>query len=323
MSAAFAQLSESTSYLDKLLTNARKRLVESSDSENGYTKTVAVSDLTWHRIGNFGDQVVSVAAAEKTKKAVEEHLQDSSKPEATAPPPFVFSTIVFITYEDFYGDPATNWRTPSPIAQKLSDAKLTFTGKAPADPVLAKDFHDSRAKLEKIFELAKTSVAHTRQGVIITPPGQALCDRKLRFTHRLFEKVEEGDEDDPKFPPEFKIQQWPVQTEEAIRALAEIKCTHRVIPLQAYDATPEGQIIRPVAYKEQLRGALAQIKFTLSHWDIRKDRRDVFAADVVHIRILNPPANYPATPNKKRMFSAVDTLSGDISPKKARAGPSV
>ncbi|KAJ7442657.1 hypothetical protein FB451DRAFT_99147 [Mycena latifolia] len=281
----------------------------------------------------FGDQVVSIEAVERTKKAMEEHLQDPSKPEAEGPSPFVFSMIVFITYENFYGMPCANWNGPTIQTRTFADAKLTFTGKAPTHPHLAKDFHESWAKLAKIFDSAKTPDAHGQRGVLIPPSENASLDSKLKFTHRLFETVQEGDEDDDDVPVEFTIQQWPVRSDAAKKALAELKSTHRVIHLPAFDASPEGKVIPPGAYKTQLAGALAQIQFTLSHWSIRSKTKcgssntvDVFAAaNLVHIRILNPPANCPPSPSKRtRKFTATDDVSGDISPKKPRLqGPSI
>jgi hypothetical protein len=103
--------------------------------------------------------------------------------------------------------------------------------------------------------------------------------------------------------------------------------THRVNYLPAYNAI--GNLIYPNDYEAQLRGALAQVKFTLSHWNIHKQgmllprcptstftninsHKDVFSANIEHIRILTPPC--PASPSKRRKFTATDDVSGDISP---------
>ncbi|KAJ7781799.1 hypothetical protein DFH07DRAFT_949496 [Mycena maculata] len=292
------------SYFETLTANARKQLIASSGGDEGYLKTID--------------------AVAKAKKAVEERLLDHSKPPAAGAEPFIFSMVVFITYEDFFATSCAYWKGPTFQAPTFADVKLT-------------DFHESYEKLGKIFAAAKSSDSHERRGVVVENYPNEI---KLRFTHRLFEKRQEGDEEVDRFraqllwlnsinivlegvPPELTIHHWPAASERAKQALVEMAHTHRVNYLQAFDATPKGKIIGPDAYKRELRGALAQVRFTLSHWDIRnKAPRDVFNANIVHIRILAPRVNASASPSKRpRNFTAEDTVSGDISPKKARVGP--
>ncbi|KAJ6477314.1 hypothetical protein C8R47DRAFT_1139938 [Mycena vitilis] len=267
-----------------------------------------------------GEHVVSFEAAAKAARTKAEQLQDPTKP-ATGPlEPFIFSTIVFITLDDFFATSCGRWRGPTLGAPTFADVKLTFTGAAPADPLLAKEFYRSSAKISQLFESARSSELHQPQGVFVKSDDPT--KRKLRFTHRLFEKCKDvGDQDDEDVPAAFKIHQWPVRQEEARKAIAGMRLTHRVYYLPAYDASSEGKLIYPSAYDTQLPGALAQIRFTLSHWDIKRDRRDVFNANIVQIRVLSPPqtAFSPSSP-ARRKFSATDDMSGDISPKKARHG---
>jgi len=272
---------------------------------------------------NYGNRAVSIEAAAKAVKAAAEGLQDPTKPGARADilKPFIFSIIVSITSEDFFASSCGKWKGPTIAAQTFANVKLTFTGEAPADPLLAEEFHHSCAKISQMFALAKTSEAHERRGVFVESGDKI----KLRFTHRLFEELKDGEEDDDAdVPAAFKIHQWPVRHEEARKAINGMKSTHRVNYLRAYDASPEGRLLFPGAYDSQLPGALAQIRFTLSHWNIcqsGQNPRDVFNANIEHIRILNPPRT--ASPSKRRKFSAIDDVSGDISPKKARpaSGP--
>ncbi|KAJ7486012.1 hypothetical protein B0H11DRAFT_2016559 [Mycena galericulata] len=222
-----------------------------------------------------------------------------------------------------------NWKGRTVAAPTFADQKLRFTGKAPTDDSeLAKDFHIAREKLEQIFKAAKTSDRHVQRGVFMEPfPGSPPSEMKLQFTHRLFEKIHKGDEEiEEGLLPEFTIGEWPVASEPAKQALAEMKYTHRVNYLAAFDATPEGNLIRPDAYEARLRGALAQIRFTLSNWYIgqkgENPPKDVFMANIAHIRVLAPPTKLSASPKRPRKkFTAQDDVSGDISPKKPRLGP--
>ncbi|KAJ7928014.1 hypothetical protein B0H13DRAFT_1014234 [Mycena leptocephala] len=233
--------------------------------------------------------------------------------EADTLEPFIFSMIVSITSEDFFALPCGRWMGPTVVAPTFADAKLTFTGGVPADPRLARDFQQSCAKIVQIFESVRPSGTHEQRGVLLKQEDP-VSRIKLRFTHRLFQKVEEGEEEDDDIPPAFTIDHWPVRHQQAREAIAGMTATHRVNYLPAYNAI--GNLIYPDDYEAQLRGALAQVRFTLSHWNIRQ--QDVFTANIEHIRILTPPPPHPASPSKRRKFTATDDVSGDISPKKAR-----
>ncbi|KAJ7675700.1 hypothetical protein DFH06DRAFT_1170236 [Mycena polygramma] len=309
-----------SSYFAELTANARKSLIESPDESKGYTPKLDTSKLTWVPMIHCGEHVVSLEAAAKAARTKAEQLQDPTRPAAGPLEPFIFSMIVFITQDDFFASSCGRWRGPTLGAPTFADVKLTFTGAAPADPLLAKEFYRSCAKIAQLFESAKSSELHQRQGVFVKSDDPT--KRKLRFTHRLFEKMKDVDDDnDEDVPMAFKIHQWPVRHEEARKAISGMASTHRVNYLPAYDASPEGKLIYPSAYDTQLPGALAQIRFTLSHWDIKQDRRDVFNANIVQIRVLDPPqtAFSPSSPGRRK-FSAIDDMSGDISPKKARHG---
>ncbi|KAJ6559053.1 hypothetical protein DFH09DRAFT_1161711 [Mycena vulgaris] len=307
------------SYFDELTANSREKLFKSSNHETGYTRTIAVSALKWHRMDKSRDQVVSVEAVAQTRAAMERRAQNSNKnPELKPLSPFIFSMIVLITPTDFCAMPCANWSGPTDMTPTFAHAKMTFTGKAPENNVhLEKDFHAAHTTLEKICKLAQTSDAHTRQGLF----APSYNVPKLRFTHRLFEKVKQGEEDGDG-ETFAKILQWPVISDEARKALAEMKSTHRAIRLVAYDV--HGHIIPPSHYETQLPGALAQIKFTLSHWNIKQRASDVFCADIWHIRILVPslPTLPPSSPSKRKL-NLKDEESGDILPKKARLEPFV
>ncbi|KAJ7675699.1 hypothetical protein DFH06DRAFT_1170235 [Mycena polygramma] len=308
-------------YFAELTSNARKKLIESSDELKGYTRTIKPAKLTWFAMGNYGEHAVSIEAAEKAERAKEDHIQDPTLPVPGALEPFVFSIIVDITADNFFASSCGRWSGPTLGARTFAEQKLNFTGAAPTNEVLARDFDRACQKILKLFASAKSSEMHQRKGVFVNDDDPTKM--KLRFHHPLFEKIADGDEedDDDNIPEAFKIDQWPVRHEAARKARDKMTSTHRVNYLPAYDASREGKLILPGDYETQLPGALAQIKFTLSHWDFKKDRRDVFNANIVHIRVLKPPptTSSPNSPGKpKRPFAATDEMSGDISPKKAR-----
>ncbi|KAJ7784441.1 hypothetical protein B0H16DRAFT_1876889 [Mycena metata] len=191
--------------------------------------------------------------------------------------------------------------------------RFTFRGAAPPDQALPKDSKESSDILTQLFDLAKTSNTSNRRGIFVQAAPQSKIH--LRFSHQFFEKRKHGEEDDPAVPATFKLDRWPVASDAAKQAIEEMKTTHRVNHLEAFDA--DETLLIPGAYEEKLRGSLATVRFTLSHHYIRKDDADSFTANIDHIRILNPPT--PATPTKKRRaFTDVDNVTGDISPKRTR-----
>ncbi|KAJ6477313.1 hypothetical protein C8R47DRAFT_1219868 [Mycena vitilis] len=306
-------------YFAELTSNARKKLIESSDELKGYTRAVKPAKLMWLAMGNCGEHVVSIEAVEKAQRAKEDHIQDPTLPVPGALEPFVFSIIVNITADDFFATPCGRWSGPALGARTFAEQKLNFTGAAPTNETLAKDFDRACQKILELFALAKSSEMHQPKGIFVND----LAKMKLRFHHPLFEEIADGDEDDEddNIEDAFKIKHWPVRHEAARKARDKMTSTHRVNYLPAYDASRKGNLILPGDYETQLPGALVQIKFTLSHWNFKKDRRDVFNANIVHIRVLKPAptTSSPNSPSKpKRHFAATDEMSGDISPKKAR-----
>ncbi|KAJ7175972.1 hypothetical protein C8R46DRAFT_1080231 [Mycena filopes] len=310
---------ETSSWSSQLAVNAREQLLASSNEIEGYLMGIDVANLVWCSKGTFGNQVVSKEALEDAKRAYDEHLEDPTKPQAGPVEPFVFSMIVSIASDGFFATSCARWNGPSAIAPTFADVKLRFTGVAPADGVLAADFQHSSEILQQLFTLAKTSNTSGHRGVLPAANGPYQSERGWRFTHQLFEKVKNGEEDDSTVPATFKIDQWPVASEAAREAIEQMKATHRVNYLEAFDAS--GKLVIPTAYEEKLRGSLAIIRFTLSHYYIRGENVNSFTANIDHIRILNPPT--PASPSKKRRkFTDVDNITGNISPKKLRLAES-
>ena len=104
-------------------------------------------------------------------------------------------------------------------------------------------------------------------------------------------------------PPEilekvkFNIAKWPVNTDEAKAALADIMETHFIRTPPIYDIP--GQLVKPIMYPRRFRGAIAVIKFAFSFY--KWGDKNTFCADLVHLRILVTPSPLsPVTPRYKR-----------------------
>lgn len=95
-----------------------------------------------------------------------------------------------------------------------------------------------------------------------------------------------------------------------------------VNPLPAYDM--HGHIIEPAFYQRRLEGALAEVRFTLTHWPISKrdgatGGTDIYTGDIDYIRVIAPPKPTLVTPRRRKIF-AVDPIgpSAPITPTKKR-----
>jgi hypothetical protein len=109
---------------------------------------------------------------------------------------------------------------------------------------------------------------------------------------------------------EYTIADWPVRSAEAQAAIDEMKNTHRVVPIPAYDIA--GKLIPPTDYRAQLMGAVVELYFTLTHWSIgpkdKVPRSDTYVADIVSMRVVSPPKTPMVSPRKRKTF-ACDPMS--------------
>lgn len=114
----------------------------------------------------------------------------------------------------------------------------------------------------------------------------------------------------------------PVHGDIAKAELAAMKDTHVFNILPAYDM--DGNLIMPNDYESSLRGALVVVSATLNHYDIRargsSPASNTFVADIVKIRVLQPPVQGVA---EKVVRKRVPTKDDDFvlvsSSKRARA----
>ncbi|KAJ7649918.1 hypothetical protein FB45DRAFT_886337, partial [Roridomyces roridus] len=113
-------------------------------------------------------------------------------------------------------------------------------------------------------------------------PPQTIKLRHVVFEEKAKDEPDSQNSDDDEFP----IEDWPVKSPAAKKALAEMEDTHVVVPLSAYDV--EGDIIPPKEYMTMLPGAIVRATFTLNHWHIAHEQKDTYSADIDSLRVLVP-----------------------------------
>ena len=101
----------------------------------------------------------------------------------------------------------------------------------------------------------------------------------------------------------------------AAGALEEMKPTHLVIPIPAYDM--HCALIEPGSLRRMLEGAVVQVRLMLRHWSINGKKSgekpaDSYVADLKDLVLIPPPptmvsprkrkvlAMHPESPTKKR-----------------------
>ena len=96
-------------------------------------------------------------------------------------PNAILSVITHITKRDCWLAPEGNWTSSSTFSKNFSEAKLTFTGCAPANADLGQDFGIALTSLDTLMNRVQTSGAE--QVRVLMPH---LLTRKIKFRHSPF-----------------------------------------------------------------------------------------------------------------------------------------
>ncbi|KAJ7508733.1 hypothetical protein B0H11DRAFT_2431735 [Mycena galericulata] len=284
-------------------------------------------EVVWRRIGR-ADLLVTKDSAEKadeaariakTRKTEGKHDNgdddgDVEPAEIVTPDPAFLTFVALISVDNFWLLADANWKGPTKFAPTLADAKASCRMVAPELSPFASDFSEVLNNVKWFMQRCATP-GNAKQGIF---DGKEVPVLSIKLRHVLFEAILAS------FPfilawkdlmtmplysdPEDAetIQNWPVKSDAAQAALEEMKTTHRVIPLPAYNM--KGNLIRATDYHRMLMGAV----------DNETSGRDTYTADIHGLRVLVPAPKLPATPKSggsKRKIFATDPGSPS---KKAR-----
>ncbi|KAM6496782.1 hypothetical protein JOM56_007255 [Amanita muscaria] len=324
------QNAASAGYLTEKLRNARQALVQ----QYGYLGTPMVDvkkKMTWDRVGNM-DCLVTEEESETANAAYKTYWE--MEPNARGIPPnpaqpTELSAVVKISNDDYWLTSCGMWHGKTEFTSCLADVKPTCIGVIPENPVFSDDFANVLTNLTSLLGLGATLGVPGRKGVL-------LSNNRIKFRHLLFEPAE-GTEDQERegsttdsestdtkvIPSRFTMAEWPADNPEAQEDLDNIRHTHRVNFLPAYNV--QGDLIEPQDYRKTLQGALVQIHFTLSHWFIA--HKDTYTANICNMRVLAPPTTYgQRNTSLKRKYHKKDQYTPDLTLKKfkvfTQSGPS-
>jgi len=96
----------------------------------------------------------------------------------------------------------------------------------------------------------------------------------------------------------YTIKTWPTTSSAARSALDALASTHFVQPFPAY--TSDGRLMPPEEYST-LRNALCEVQFTLSHWNMENLKKDVYAANVIAVNVIQAGKPVFAAPKRKKL----------------------
>ncbi|KAI6138316.1 hypothetical protein BKA82DRAFT_141033 [Pisolithus tinctorius] len=112
----------------------------------------------------------------------------------------------------------------------------------------------------------------------------------------------------------FSFENWPLTKEKNCAELLTLKSTHCLVPLAAMDVS--GHRVSPFAYRRCLQDAIVELHFTFSHWGIARSKQDVYAANIVFMRVLVPPRAFSMPANKR--MAPTPAMASDSTAKKSR-----
>ncbi|EIM88686.1 uncharacterized protein STEHIDRAFT_109051 [Stereum hirsutum FP-91666 SS1] len=224
----------------------------------------------------------------------------------------VITFVGQISDSRYYLLPDAGYRNPTTFTKSLADAKGTAT-------LLCPPLASFGAHWETTYNNVK------KLATAIATPGNPFkgaldSDKSIKVTYRPFLKKDsfvgggDGDIDEP-----FRLENIPVHGDIAIAELAAMKKTHIFNILPAYDV--DGNLILPKNYESALKGAVVVVTVNLKHYDFptrgSSPASNTFVADVVKIRVLQPPQASTEKVVRKRVPTK-DADFGGSSSKRAR-----
>ncbi|KAK7055632.1 hypothetical protein R3P38DRAFT_2760807 [Favolaschia claudopus] len=263
-----------------------------------------ISKVGWNKVGR--DEMV-VSAEEAAKRVPDNENQSTADPdvedgevsevgEPATLNPVRLTAVAMVSADDCWLTPCGNWKGRTKFTPNLADLKLNCRLVAPSASPFAVDFKVVMKTIKKLMAQVETA-GYEKSGIFNAKENPKAT---LKIRHVVFEQKEEDEDDEP---DAFALRDWPVISPEAKEALEEMDNSHRVVPMRAYDVN--GDLIAPANYMAKLQGAVVRATLTLSHWNIVKEKRNTYAADIDSLRVLVPPS----------------VSSSGSSPRKRRAGP--
>ncbi|KAI6157252.1 hypothetical protein BKA82DRAFT_20240 [Pisolithus tinctorius] len=248
---------------------------------------------------------------------------DLSVDDTTAAPHILacLAAIVRVDSKDFWLSTDGGYQGPNHISKEIIEVKPSCAVCAPcAAGVLNDDFTSVVSNLRLL------------QDRCVSPgysPGKSFFSAdsfgnpRFKVCHTFLEPLEgmqtmdehiEGSTGD--VDRLFTFENWPLTKEKNRAELLALKTTHRLVPMVAMDVS--GHRVSPYAYRRCLQGAIVELHFMFSHWGIARNKQDIYAANIIFMRVLVPPRTFSMPANK--WLAPAPVVASESTTKKSRCG---
>ncbi|KAI6152450.1 hypothetical protein BKA82DRAFT_140746 [Pisolithus tinctorius] len=231
----------------------------------------------------------------------------------TAAAPHVLAclaAIVRVDSKDFWLSADGGYQGPNHISREIVEVKPSCAVCAPYPAgMLNNDFTSVVSNLRLLQDRCVTS-GYSPGKSFFSTDGLGNPHFKVRHTFlevptRLMYSEADG---------LFSFENWLLTKEKNRAELLALKSTHRLVPLVATDVS--GHRVNPFAYRRCLQDAIVELHFTFSHWGIARSKQDVYAANIVFMRVLVPPHAFSMPANKR--MAPTPAMASDSAAKKSR-----
>ncbi|KAI5982958.1 hypothetical protein EDD15DRAFT_2202440 [Pisolithus albus] len=213
------------------------------------------------------------------------------------------TAIVRIEREHFWLTSDAGYLGPTDICKEILDVKpMCAVGDPGVEPVQS-DFPTVVDMLRVLTRQCVMPGYSAGPGLFITEKNRPTC---VKVRHRLFEPIdcgldvdEDSEDESTTTDDPYSFEKWPLTRERNRAELVRLKHSHILHPVPAYDLNND--LLHPTTYRRCLRGAIVEIRFTLTHWSIASTKRDVYGAVMKAIRILVPPVVSPTASKKRKL----------------------
>ncbi|KAI6006098.1 hypothetical protein EDD15DRAFT_2359233 [Pisolithus albus] len=224
------------------------------------------------------------------------------------------SAIAVIDSKNYWLTSDAGYQRGACMWPHLYDVKLSCTLSAPPMNPLKADFATLTKNLHILMQKIATPGFEKGNGFLFHDNGSPTPTR-FKIRHCLFERLTD-DNTEPvldlsKLPngADFLPENMELTHQQTRDELFLLQRTHRLQPLQARGQN--GRILSPKDYRDNLENAVVELLFNLWHWPIGPKKgekgNDCYTAEIVHIRVLQPPPP-PATnsPRKRKIPAYLD-----------------
>ncbi|KAI5989032.1 hypothetical protein EDD15DRAFT_2370889 [Pisolithus albus] len=236
------------------------------------------------------------------------------------------SAIVLIDSKNYWLTSDAGYQRGTCIWPHLYDVKLSCTVSAPPMNPQKTDFATVTNNLRVLMQKIATPGFEKGNGFLFHDNGSPTPTR-FKIRHCLFECLTDDNANETVLDlsklhnrADFLPENMELTHQQTRDELFLLQSTHRLQPLQARGRN--GKLLSPKEYQCNLENAVVELHFNLWHWPIGPKKggkgTDCYTAEIVHIRVLQPPPPPATNSPRKRKIAAYLDPEASVSTSKKR-----